>query len=55
MGILLQPDELVTALSEQWPGREPQIRQLTALLSVSVIAIDRQSSPITSLYPRAFF
>jgi hypothetical protein len=35
MGILLPPDELVVALSEQWPGREPQIRQLTTLLSVS--------------------
>jgi origin recognition complex subunit 5 len=40
MGVSLPPDELVVALSEQWPGREPQIRQLATLLSVSLSTPD---------------
>jgi hypothetical protein len=43
MGVSLPPDELVVALSEQWPGREPQIRQLAALLSVSLPIPGRNS------------
>lgn len=38
MGLEMLPDEsryTVDALKEQWPCREPQLRQLNAVLSVS--------------------
>jgi hypothetical protein len=40
MGLEMLPDELLLVLKEQWPCKEPQIRQLDALLSVSLFAMN---------------
>ena len=45
MGLDMLPDELLLVLKEQWPCREPQLRQLDAVLSVSLPASDRKSLP----------
>ena len=40
MGLEMLPDEsllMLEQLKEQWPCREPQLRQLDAVLSVSAI------------------
>jgi len=37
MGLEMLPDELLLVLKEQWPCREPQLRQLDAVLSVSLL------------------
>lgn len=36
MGLDMPEDELFTALKDQWQCREPQLRQLGAVLSVSL-------------------
>lgn len=41
MGLEILPDELLLTLKEQWPCRESQLRQLTAVLSVSSLLKDR--------------
>lgn len=46
MGLHMLPDELLLVLKEQWPCREPQLRQLDAVLSVSPPARDRKSLPV---------
>lgn len=46
MGLHTLPDELLLVLKEQWPCREPQLRQLDAVLSVSLHARDRKSLPV---------
>jgi hypothetical protein len=43
MGLEMLPDELLLVLKEQWPCRESQLRQLDAVLSVSLFARDRKS------------
>ena len=43
MGLDMLPDELLLVLKEQWPCRETQLRQLDAVLSVSLLARDRKS------------
>ena len=45
MGLDMLPDELLLVLKEQWPCRETQLRQLDAVLSVSLLARDRKSLP----------
>ena len=35
LGLQMVPDELMLTLADQWPCRDPQIRQLASLLSVS--------------------
>lgn len=45
MGLDMLPDELLLVLKEQWPCREPQLRQLDAVLSVSLSARDSKSLP----------
>ena len=46
MGLEMLPDDLLLVLKEQWPCREPQLRQLDAVLSVSMPARDRKSLPV---------
>lgn len=43
MGLEMLPDDSLLVLKEQWPCREPQLRQLDAVLSVSLPARDRKS------------
>jgi len=43
MGLEMLPDELLLVLKEQWPCRESQLRQLDAVLSVSLPVRDRKS------------
>jgi len=43
MGLEMLPDELLLVLKEQWPCREVQLRQLDAVLSVSLDTRDRKS------------
>lgn len=43
MGLDMLPDESLLVLKEQWPCREPQLRQLDALLSVSLFAMDQKT------------
>ena len=45
MGLEMLPDDSLLVLKEQWPCREPQLRQLDAVLSVSLPARDRKSLP----------
>ena len=46
MGLHMVSDELLLVLKEQWPCREPQLRQLDAVISVSLLARDRKSLPV---------
>jgi hypothetical protein len=49
MGLEMLPDELLLVLKEQWPCRESQLRQLDAVLSVSLPARDSKNcSGLTS-------
>jgi hypothetical protein len=49
MGLEMLPDELLLVLKEQWPCREPQLRQLDAVLSVSVASHNRKSLPVLTM------
>jgi hypothetical protein len=45
MGLEMLPDELLLLLKEQWLCREPQLRQLDAVLSVRLLASHEKSLP----------
>ena len=45
MGLEMLPNELLLVLKEQWPCREAQLRQLDAVLSVSMPTGDEKSLP----------
>lgn len=53
MGLEMLPEELLQ-LTQQWPCREPQLKQLSAVLSVRDPDRDRTNtanSPISLVYP----
>lgn len=52
MGMELLPQELVFTLREQWPCRELQLRQLSALLSVSRTTSSAAELSLTHSQPR---
>lgn len=48
MGLSMLPDELLLSLSEQWPCRDGQLKQLAALLSVSECGVSERVDVLRS-------